>query len=326
MRQRLSIALVLSCCATTLGGGGLSLSGLPWYTKRVVMNVGSNLQPVLPPENDLNTSAIAFEPIVYCEIPVKHPRLYVVKAAVSDADGLTTMSVYNQDALSSSLSAAEDSTWNKADRVMQTPPVIVPVISMQNVLSSVPPHIDIWLLKTDMQGFDASAIKAGGDMLSRIHYVHAETYLLGAHPYKTAPGNSFCKDLLPTLTAKGFAPVGLYREGGIDEAEFERLKSDKMPSGGKFLFKVFTGAKYNKKHLDEGTQEAQKFCEREKVFMEERKAAGKVEAKKKLNEADAFFVRIDTKLPRPVSAGANATHAISDHHGMWFERHLADRR
>ena len=71
--MRHCIALFLSCCATGTLGGGLSLSGLPWYTKRVVMNIGSNLQPVLPPENDLNTSAIAFEPIVYCEIPVKHP-------------------------------------------------------------------------------------------------------------------------------------------------------------------------------------------------------------------------------------------------------------
>ena len=89
---------------TWLGHAELILSQLPHATRHVLLNIGSNLQPVRPPPNDNSTVAIVFEPIVAAKI-VPESRLYVVSAAVSDESGLTTMGVFNQDGVSSSLAS-----------------------------------------------------------------------------------------------------------------------------------------------------------------------------------------------------------------------------
>ena len=51
-------------------------------TKEVVVNVGSNLDPIMPSkEMGPCAHAIAIEPIVGCEIP-PHPQLSIIPAAV----------------------------------------------------------------------------------------------------------------------------------------------------------------------------------------------------------------------------------------------------
>jgi hypothetical protein len=73
--------------------------------RTVLVNIGSNLEPLLPPDNDPTVAAIAFEPIVHCNVSQLHPRLYVVPAAVSSEDGLATMEVLHVNGVSSSLSS-----------------------------------------------------------------------------------------------------------------------------------------------------------------------------------------------------------------------------
>mgnify|MGYP004230995021 FL=1 len=42
------------------------------------------------------------------------------------------------------------------------PSTIVPVASMSSVLASIPASVDLWFLKTDMQGEDARTVKSSG--------------------------------------------------------------------------------------------------------------------------------------------------------------------
>ena len=69
---------------------------------------------------------------------------------------------------------------------MRKPPLVVPVVRMSAVLSSVPSRIDIWLLKTDMQGYDAKALTDGGPLLRRVHYVAAEV-VAASEPCRSHP-------------------------------------------------------------------------------------------------------------------------------------------
>jgi hypothetical protein len=60
---------------------------IPANVSNVFINLGSNLDPILPPQRYASTSlAIAVEPIVAFQIP-KHPLLIVIPAAVSTTSG-----------------------------------------------------------------------------------------------------------------------------------------------------------------------------------------------------------------------------------------------
>jgi hypothetical protein len=74
---------------------------LPSSAKFVLLNIGSNVDPVLPPANDSCVVAIAFEPLVHASIPPA-PRLFVVPAAVSDSASLSTMRLFDKNAGQSS--------------------------------------------------------------------------------------------------------------------------------------------------------------------------------------------------------------------------------
>ena len=53
--------------------------------------------------------------------------------------------------------------------------MFVPVVPMASVINGIAPSIDIWFLMTDMQGYDTSALRAGGKLLERVHYIAAES-------------------------------------------------------------------------------------------------------------------------------------------------------
>ena len=115
-----------------------SYISLPPNVKRVMLNVGSFTTPVLPEGDD--TIAIAFEPIVGCEIK-SHPNLYVVHTAVSANSSLATMQVYNR-GISSSLSTANPGWWSTGKR--HSGMKIVPTLSLATVIDSIPEHVLIW--------------------------------------------------------------------------------------------------------------------------------------------------------------------------------------
>ena len=125
---------------------------LPATARFAFLNIGSNKDPVTPPANATDTVAIAFEPLVHHLIPPA-PRLFVVPAAVSDESGLTAMRLYDKNGgQSSSLAAGNEGLGGYVD-MSNFERRIVPVVTMQSVLSSIPSSIELWFLKTDMQGY-----------------------------------------------------------------------------------------------------------------------------------------------------------------------------
>ena len=191
---------------------------MPAGTRSLVVNIGSHIDPLLPPEDDLTVSTIAFEPVVHASIQ-RVERLHVVPAAVGTMDGLTTMHVYNHGA-SSSLSRAKDSVLQKLRHVEKfnsaavkasgaglPAALLVPLISFRRVLDELPSELPVWLLKTDMQGHDFRTVSSVGELLRRrVHYVHCEVYNNGsrARYYEDTPSNEFCTDWVPHMEALGY--------------------------------------------------------------------------------------------------------------------------
>lgn len=186
----------------SLTSASLATLVFPPEITRVVINIGSNLQPVLPPTQDQHTVAIAYEPIVGHRIPPR-PNLFVVHAAVGNQASLAMMRSLNRDGLSSSLATPSMSmSWNKGPNRGSI--YIVPVVPMRLVLESLPPQVSVWYLKTDMQGYDFDAIVGAGELLrKRVHYIKTEVWFHNVQTYEGV-NNDFCLDHLPYMTRQGF--------------------------------------------------------------------------------------------------------------------------
>ncbi|KAL1520312.1 hypothetical protein AB1Y20_021903 [Prymnesium parvum] len=257
--------LVLTLALLRARGGGAAplLDQLPSGVTSVLINIGSSLNPVLPPPENRSVISIAFDPIVASEIRSK-PRLYVVPAAVSEEGGLATMGVYNADGGSSSLlKPAMTAEWNVGFEGALPPTKIVPVLSMQSVLEAIPPRLLLWLLKTDMQGKDFSAVASVGSLIRRVPYIMSEVWLENLHTYEGA-SNDYCRDWLPYMLKMGYRPKALH-------------------GGGRAPRRTFAGA-----------SDALTFCSQSTGRSQARRNKG-VE----ILEADAFWVRNDTSLPPP---------------------------
>ena len=167
---------------------------------RVIVNVGSNLQPPVPKEEDV--AVIAVEPMLdtAARIP-KHERVFVVTAAVSNVAGFASFFAYNFNGESSSLAqmrdedAAAPSGWWAADNLREkgyAPVNFVPVLTLRMLLEAIPPELEIILLKTDMQGFDFTAVSAvGSAALARVRQVYSEVNCHGFAYNPSAPLNDF---------------------------------------------------------------------------------------------------------------------------------------
>lgn len=85
----------LLASAVPLIGAATLFSSLPG-TETVLINIGTNLNPLPPPAAN-STVVLAFEPVVPAHLlRLKHPRLFVVPAAVGNSDGLVEMNVYGR--------------------------------------------------------------------------------------------------------------------------------------------------------------------------------------------------------------------------------------
>ena len=193
-----------------------SLLSLPENITTVFINIGSSLDPILPPvEFGHNATTIAFEPIVGCDVVHNIPKsirnqLMVVHAAVAATSGLTSMNVYNRDGVSSSLSkAATVRSWNSdAHRDSDGSIRIVPLLTIEQILNAIPAHVDIPYIKTDMQGYDFAAIAAAGHTLFQrgVDYLFTEAYFLGESSYEGVQ-NDFCDDWWPHMQRVGYKVV-----------------------------------------------------------------------------------------------------------------------
>jgi len=67
-----------------------------------------------------------------------------------------------------------DPQWRESSH--QRPLEIVPVIPMKLLLKSIPKHIAITHLHTDMQGMDFAAIRSAGSMIKRVKSIQTEVH------------------------------------------------------------------------------------------------------------------------------------------------------
>ena len=66
-------------------GAAAQLSDLPSSVQRVIIDLGANTDPILPPAGDAAMMTLAFEPIVHNQIRASS-QLMVVPAAVAAQD------------------------------------------------------------------------------------------------------------------------------------------------------------------------------------------------------------------------------------------------
>jgi len=205
------------------------LLDLPGVTS-VVLNIGSNIDPVMPKESTGPCAiGIAFEPIVPHLIRT-HPQIYVVPAAVVAVSGgsLVSMYTYNQNGVSSSLSKASttDQFWNNNKNRGDGKSKLVPSLTLETILQSIPVHIDIPYIKTDMQGYDFAAVRAGRTALLErgIKNIETETVWNDSYQYEDVY-NDLCRDWLPYMTELGYIyDFRRENEGYCPPEKFETLE------------------------------------------------------------------------------------------------------
>lgn len=282
---------------------------LPPDARYAFLNVGTNVDPILPPADNSSVVAIGFEPIVHANIPPTQ-RLFIVPAAVSDTSGISVMRVFPKNkGQSSSLLAASGGLSSHVDTTAFERR-FVPVVSMSSVLSGFPANVELWFLKTDMQGHDAKALVSAGRHLRRAHYIASETWMLNHYPYgdeSTAAQNSYCDTLLPAMLKLGYVPVGVMSNSGISAEEIRELRDPKLhtdPSKGpyeglnRFLFLHSPGGVVGATKANAASvavTKAEALCSRQRAYLRKSHKG----ATPGLKEADAFFIRNDTHLPPP---------------------------
>lgn len=191
-----------------------SLLELPDYTKGVIINVGSNIDPPLPPKNNKSIIVLAVEPILATAAMIPHdPRMFVLTCAIAGLPvRLQTMFNYGGNGVSSSLSKFIDqntsatmggSNWKSIGYKQYRQ--FVAVVTLEMLLNSIPANVDIVWLKTDMQGYDFQAIQSAGDTLRRrVHRLTTETYVRGTPGYEGSQ-NDLEKDWIPYMRNLGYA-------------------------------------------------------------------------------------------------------------------------
>ena len=182
----------------------ISLLDIPRSTKQLIMNVGTSIDPIMPPKSYGPCShSIAIEPIVGHDIQ-PHKQLSVIHAAVSDKPGLTSMNIYNTGGQSSSLAKpSKQNYWNSNTGRGDGRTIFVPVITLSSLINAIPNTTEISLLKTDMQGFDYVAIKEAGSILTkRVKHIMTEVWMNDHYTYFAT--NDLCRDFMPLMTSLGY--------------------------------------------------------------------------------------------------------------------------
>lgn len=203
---------------------------LPPRVKRIVLELGSNLDPVVAIGNEAMT--IAFEPILSVAARLKaNKNLRVVPVAVSSdgSSGLREMWTYNDNAVSSSLGtpAAAGQFWNNNPDRGDGESAIVATLALGTILQDLKhAGVEVALLKTDMQGADFGAVKSAGASVRQVAWLITEMWVDNLQTYNGLE-NDFCRNWWPHMIKLGFELRGLECSkfpscGGLDLAEWSR--------------------------------------------------------------------------------------------------------
>jgi FkbM family methyltransferase len=139
---------------------------------KVWIDVGTNVDPIVAPNKNVYMILIEPQPrlAAWNEEAFPDPgQVACVWSAISETQGTVTLNVYEEYGKASSLSTVQDpARYKKANSLA------VPSHSLKDVLHMVPKHIEIEMLKTDVQGFDFMALKSAGDELKRVKLITSE--------------------------------------------------------------------------------------------------------------------------------------------------------
>ncbi|KAK1863154.1 hypothetical protein I4F81_005716 [Pyropia yezoensis] len=182
--------------------------------------------------------AVEAQPAVAAELtrtvaPRFPGRFFVIAAALAGeaAAGFTSLRVYNELGMSSSLAPARDAAkWAALDAAAGrpvTPFVHTPVLSLRALLDALPPDVDVPVLQTDAQGYDFVIVRGAGGSLRRARRVRAEVFRGNPEGvlYHLPAGvsNDFDHDWVPYMAAAGYRLVEAPRDKAWGDATWERV-------------------------------------------------------------------------------------------------------
>jgi len=186
---------------------------LPAGALRVIIDLGANLDPILPPDDDQSRDVhvLAFEPVLSLHARAsKHPRLHMIPAAVSSATGLRVVRTYNNNALSSSLAKPTkgmkdgEDYWNVNKTRGDGQRSLVPCISLFLVLDELrTSKLEVSLIKTDIQGADFEAIQSAGESIRSVGWLVTEVWVDNVRTYQHFE-NDLCRNWVPWMTKMAY--------------------------------------------------------------------------------------------------------------------------
>ena len=217
------LLLLLLASASFVGGastGGIKLDLPPGVTS-VVIDIGAFDTPIEP--SDPSQVVIAVEPLPDKCADILRKRLdnvILLCAAVADERGVALFHTYGtlglesggaHTGVASSLAPLAPGATEPEDEYTPRSPwgkLIVATVTLGDVIGLVPWNVTIALLKTDMQGFDFTALRSAGSALRRCSALKTECWAAGHATYTLPPHlgntNSFDDDFVPYLSRMGF--------------------------------------------------------------------------------------------------------------------------
>lgn len=174
----------------------------------VVVNIGTHKDPIAGQEGEL---VLLFEPIVEkaaAEFAKRNDartgaHSIVIPAAISNMAAYVDMNIYNNGKSSSLAKAALKQHWNTNTKRGDGNIKRVPVLKASDIFEYIPKHVTIRHMKTDMQGFDFTAISSVNPKeLARVQTLKTEVYL-DVNQYSNVQ-NDFCRQWLPFMKKNGW--------------------------------------------------------------------------------------------------------------------------
>lgn len=174
---------------------------IPTGITHVSINIGPSTTPI-EVDGDGNL-LILVDPLpsvaAYLRQQFGTPHVLVYEAAISNFSGTAVFHEYNLKGMSSSLSTpTESASWNQ-----NSTSITVQVHTLKELLDAIPSNLAISFLKTDMQGYDFTAIKSAGNELKRVKRIMSEVFQDGKPSYANTL-NEYNRDWLPYMTGMGY--------------------------------------------------------------------------------------------------------------------------
>ena len=181
----------------------------PNRVKRVWIDVGAHhletTGHLLLTQPDLGL--IAIEPISEAwQTWPRIDRLIGIPAAISLERGFQDFNINANPTTSSLLKSTVGHVFEERTKTVEVRSV--PVLRLEDVLERIPAHLDVDLLKTDVQGLDLQVLKSAGDQLRRVRRVRTE--IINAAFYEKAGSESMSseREFHTYMRSMGFSLVG----------------------------------------------------------------------------------------------------------------------